>query len=717
MNHDMRVMRRLVFGFLLALSVLPALGAHTQVRLVLSHESARPGEVITAGIHLKMDAGWHTYWRNGGDSGAPTSIEWTLPQGVTAGDIQWPLPEKLDSEGLFTFVYHKDVVLLVPLTVGAGVAAGEVEFKAKVSWLECEKLCVTGNGDVTARLNVGDSKASSDAKLISDWKLKIPAPKSGLAVRAGWENAAKGDSRPLLVEWTAGKQAKSADFFPYESEKFMVKAATEPLKAAGGATRLRLSVEKLASWPTEISGVLVELGDDGKPLGAHEVTVPVKATLKAAASDPASASAPISKPPEKSLLLVLAAAFLGGLIMNLMPCVLPVLALKVLSFVQQSQESPAHVRKLSLVYAAGVVISFLILAGIAISIRAAQGSFSWGQQFQNPQFLIVLTTLVMLVALNLFGVFEVALGSNAMSAASVAASREGAGGAFFNGVLAVVLGTSCTAPFLGLALGYALYRSPLDILLTFLMVGVGLAFPYVALSFSPALRRFLPKPGMWMERFKVALGFPVLATAVWLLSLLTTHFGNAGVLWVGLFLTTVAVAAWIFGQFVQRGTQRKGLAAGLAFLLLLAGGAFALEARLQWRSPPEPFLAGVEQKRGPDEIDWRPWSAAAVDAARAASQPAFVDFTADWCLNCQVNKKSSIDIPSVKKRLKEIKAVSLLGDFTRQNKEIAAELKRHGRAGVPLVLVYPADATKSPIVLPELLTPSIVLEALDQAVK
>ena len=710
-------MRRLVFGFLVLLAVLPAHGAHTQVRLVLSHDSAKPGETITAGIHLKMDAGWHTYWRNGGDSGAPTSIEWTLPKGVTAGEIQWPLPERLESEGLFTFVYHKDAVLLVPLTVGAGVAAGELELKAKVAWLECEKLCVTGNGDVTARLNVGDSKASADAKLISEWQLKIPAPKPGLAVRAGWESAAKGDSRPLLVEWTADKQAKSADFFPYENEKFMVKAATEPLKAAGGVTRLRLTVEKLASWPAEISGVLVELGEGGKPLGAHEVTFPVKASLNAGASDPGSASAPISKPPEKSLWLVLAAAFLGGLIMNLMPCVLPVLALKVLSFVQQSQESPAHVRKLSLVYAAGVVISFLILAAIAISIRAAQGSFSWGQQFQNPQFLIVLTTLVMLVALNLFGVFEVTLGSGTMSAASAAASREGAGGAFFNGVLAVVLGTSCTAPFLGLALGYALYRSPVEILITFLMVGVGLAFPYVALSFSPALRRFLPKPGMWMERFKVALGFPVLATAIWLLSLLTAHFGNGGVLWAGLFLTIVAVAAWIFGQFVQRGTQRKGLALGIAILLLAAGVGYALENRLQWRSPPELELANTGGKRGPDEIDWQPWSAAAVESARAAGHPVFVDFTADWCLNCQVNKKSSIDIPSVKKRLKEIKATTLLGDFTRQNKEIAAELKRHGRAGVPLVLMYPANASQPPIVLPELLTPSIVLEALDAAVK
>jgi thiol:disulfide interchange protein DsbD len=699
----MRLMRRFVFGLLLVLAALPSRAAHTQARLVLSHESAKPGEIIMVGIHLKMDKGWHTYWRNGGDSGAPTSIEWTLPKGVTAGEIQWPLPEKYSVEGETTFIYHDEAVLLVPLKLDANLQPGKLELKAKVSWLECEKACVPGEATVNGTLANGDTKPSADAAAFDAWREKIPQPKPDHGVRARWESAAKGDSRPLLIEWTADKLAKETDFFPYESDKFTVQAATETVRLADGEARLRKAVNKLSDWPQQISGVLVERGEGGKLLGARDVTIAIKA-VAGAAQNPAASDGSAAIAQNKPLPLLLGAAFLGGLILNLMPCVLPVLALKVLSFVQQTQESPARVRALSLVYGAGVTVSFLILAGIAIAVRATQGSFSWGQQFQNPQFLVAITTLVTLMALNLFGVFEITLGSGAMGAASQIASKEGAAGAFFNGVVAVVLGTSCTAPFLGLALGYALYRSPLEIVLTFVAVGAGLAFPYVALSFFPALRRFLPKPGLWMERFKVALGFPVLGTGVWLLSQMPTHFGKGGALWVGLFLLTVAVAAWIFGQFIQRGTSRKGLAAAAAVLLLAGGYAVALEHELNWRSPK-------------DADEWQPWSTAAVESARAAARPVFVDFTADWCLNCKLNFKSSINIPSVRKRLDEIKAVTLLGDFTRKNPAIAAELKRHERAGVPLVLVYPKDATKPPIVLPELLTPSIVLDALDQAAK
>lgn len=715
----MRFMRRWVVGLMLVLAALPLRAAHTTARLVLSHESARPGETITAGVHLKMDKGWHTYWRNGGDSGMPTSIEWSLPKGVTTGEIQWPLPEKYSIKDETTFIYHDDVVLLVPITLAADAPAGKLELKAKVAWLECEQACVPGNANVSASLTVGESKPSGEAMLLSDWKAKVPQPKPGLAASAAWAGAAKGDFRPLNLEWTADKLTKDADFFPHASDKFTIKAATELLAAADGAVRLRKSVEKLESWPKEVAGVLVERGEGGKLIGAHEATIviqppgfrstpgtrgSVSVPTGTQATDPAVSTPSAAPPPEKSLALLLGAAFLGGLILNLMPCVLPVLALKVLSFVQQSQEAPARVKQLSLVYAAGVIVSFLILAGVAIGIRASQGDFSWGQQFQSPQFLVVLTTLVTLMGLNLFGVFEITLGGGTMDKANQLATREGAAGAFFNGVFAVVLGTSCTAPFLGLALGYALTQSPAIIVVTFLMVGVGLAFPYVALSFFPALRRFLPRPGTWMEQFKIALGFPVIGTAIWLLSQMPTHYGKGGALWMGLFLVAVAAAVWIFGQFIQRGTRHKKLAVSLAAVVLAGGYVVALERELSWRAP-----------RVAEE--WQPWSARAVEDARAAGRPVFVDFTADWCLNCKLNFKSSINIPSVRKRLKEIDAVTLLGDFTRQDKAIAAELKRHGRAGVPLVLVYPKDKDKEPIVLPELLTPSIVLDALDQAAK
>lgn len=709
----MRVMQRWLATLGLVGAALSAGAANTTVKLVLSHDSARAGETVMAGVVLRMEKGWHTYWRNGGDSGAPTEIAWTLPPGVTAGEIQWPVPERYETEGLFTYVYHDEVVLLVPLRLAANARSGAFELKAKVSWLECEKLCVAANGDVAAKFSIGaESKASKDAALLEAAKKKLPATKPDSNPRAAWQGAAKDDTRPLRIEWTADPAAKAVDFFPFASDKFQVKTTNESAKVADGKVELVRGVVQLdKTWPNEIGGLLIEKDAGGKTLGAYEATLKIGGA-RAAASTPATATVK-----KKSLPAVLGLGFLGGLILNLMPCVLPVLALKVLSFVQQSQESAARVRFLGLVYGAGVLASFLVLAGIVIAVKRATGIASWGMQFQNPQFLVGVTVLVTLMALNLFGVFEVTLSSRTLGAAGELASREGAAGAFFNGVVAVVLGTSCTAPFLGLALGYALAQEAPVIVATFAAVAVGLAFPYVLLSFVPALKRFLPRPGVWMERFKVALGFPVLATALWLLSQMSTHFGADGLLWMGLFLVTLAVAAWVFGQFVQRGTTRRGLAAAVSVFLLLVGYAVALEGELKWRSPAEPAAVGAIKKRDPNGIDWQGWNPQMVADARAAGRVVFVDFTADWCLNCQANKRTSIEIPSVRQRLKELDALPLLGDFTRKNPLIAEELKSHGRAGVPLVLVYPKDASKPPIVLPEILTPSIVLDALDQAAK
>ncbi|MEY2410080.1 MAG: hypothetical protein QOF48_2750 [Verrucomicrobiota bacterium] len=706
----MQFIARMLLAATVALAPPLAHGANTEARLVLSHDTAGAGETITAGIHLQMKAGWHTYWRNGGDSGDATRIVWELPAGITAGAIQWPLPEKMEDAGFFSFVYHTEVVLLVPLTLASNLPAGSLELKAKVSWLECEKLCVPGSGPVAATVVVGPSKPSQHAAFIDSWRAKVPVSKPDLDARATFEPATNDDSRTMLIDWNAAPSTQDADFFPYVAETYTVKAATESLKNSGGAIRLRKTVEKIKEWPVQVAGVLVEKGAANKLLGAYEVSIPIRGKMPSGGVKSGQ-----FVPPKKSLLTLLASAFLGGLILNLMPCVLPVLALKVLGIVQQSQSSPSRVRWLGIAYGAGVLVSFHALAGIIIAVKQVQGTASWGMQFQNPQFLVAITTLVTLMALNLFGVFEVTLSSGAMGAASQLASKEGLPGAFFNGVVAVILGTSCTAPFLGLAIGYAIPQPSWVIILTFAMVGAGLAFPYVALSFFPPLRRFLPKPGTWMERFKVALGFPVLATAVWMLSLLTPHFGSSGPLWMGLFLVSVAVAVWILGQFVQRGGSRKGIAVAVAVAVLAGGYVFALENKLQWRSPAEPDAAGQAARPKPGEIDWKPWSQEAVENARAKGRVVFVDFTADWCLNCQANKKTSIEIDSVRKRLKELDAVTLLADFTRTSKAIAAELQRHGRAGVPLVLVYPKDAEKPPIVLPELLTPSIVLDALEQA--
>ena len=398
-----------------------------------------------------------------------------------------------------------------------------------------------------------------------------------------------------------------------------------------------------------------------------------------------------------------------------MPCVLPVIALKIFGFVAQAHEAPARVRKLGIIYGLGVLFSFLILAGIVIGVQSAGRLASWGMQFGNPYFLVGMVVLVTLVALNLFGLFEVTLGGGAMGSASELASKEGASGAFFNGILATALATPCSAPFLAGALGFAFAQPAPVIVLMFLSVGAGLAAPYVILSFQPAWLKFLPKPGAWMERFKNAMGFPMLATAIWLLSLVSRHYGTGGVLWIGIFLVFVALAAWTWGEFVQRGTKRKGLAMLLSLTFLAGGYVLALEKQLHWRTPPT-ITAGKIQIE-PGGIAWQPWSRDAVDKARAERRPVFVDFTADWCVTCQANKKTSIEIESVRKKLEEIGAITLLGDYTLVPDDITQELKRFGRAAVPLVLVYPKDPAKPPVELPAILTPGIVLDALNNAAK
>jgi thiol:disulfide interchange protein DsbD len=339
---------------------------------------------------------------------------------------------------------------------------------------------------------------------------------------------------------------------------------------------------------------------------------------------------------------------------------------------------------------------------------------SWGMQMSSPQFVVLLTILITLVALNLFGLFEVTLGAVGAAAGSVA-SREGAGGAFFNGVLATVLATPCTAPFLAPALGFAFTQTAAVIVLMFVTVALGLALPYVVLSWNPRLLRFLPKPGSWMEKFKVAMGFPMLATAIWLFTVSYEYYGDR-ILWFGIFLTVLAMAIWVFGEFFQRGIKRRGLALGIAGGLALGGVVFGLEGQMQWRIPTDPSTAKADVVQDfPGGIRWHRWSPEAVAKTREAGRPVLVDFTAKWCATCIWNKKTSIDIESVRTVLagKNIKAFR--ADYTRRPDYITEELRRWGRAGVPLVLVFPSDKTRQPRLLPELLSADTVLTSLNEA--
>ena len=713
-------MRRfgIIFAVCFCLAAISTHAAHTQVRLILSASTARPGDTVLAGVDLKMEPDWHTYWKNPGAAGLATKIEWQLPPGVTAGEIQWPLPEKLPPAEVTTYGYDGEVVLLVPLKLAPDLKPGPLDLKAKVSWLECKEACVPGSGSVEATLNIGEqTKTSSDAATIESWKSKTPKILTNLVARAWWEKPVNGDTRPLIIEWSAFLKdqpptynirliTEGSDFFPDANNNFEILPATENLSSNPLDVYWRKLVKKYeGDWPKEISGVIVT--KSGNVRTGLEVKLPVSDKAPAvgktilpesSAGVPPAGTGGTPALPLQPLWQMLLYAFIGGLILNIMPCVLPVIALKILGFVGESRSDPRHVRKLGLVYALGVLVSFLALAAIVIGVKAAGHRAGWGMQFGSPVFVVCLTTLVTLVALNLFGVFEVTLGGRALDAAGGLASKHGAAGAFFNGLLTTVLATSCTAPVLATALGFAFRETAPVILMMFLAVGVGLAAPYVVLSWNPAWLKFLPKPGAWMEKFKIAMGFPMLATAVWLFLLAAGNFDKSRTLWFGLFLVALGLAAWIWGEFVQRGTKCRGLARIVSILLAVGIGTYAF-------------------CQTPDQIEWHSWSTAAVAKAQAAGRPVFVDFTADWCVNCQVNKKTSIEIPSVRAKLKSMNAVALLGDYTRFPDNITTELNRFSRAGVPLVLVYPRDPAAPPIVLPEILTPGIVLDALDRAAR
>ncbi len=701
----------------------------TQARLVLAADSTPAGQTVMAGIQLTMEPGWHIYWRHSGESGSPTTVTWSLPSGVTAGELQWPVPEKMTESDLTTYVYQKEVTLLAPLTLAKDLPRGSLVLKAKVTWLECEQQCVPGETEVQASLNIGDANTNSaQAGLLNQWQHRLPKQDPNIKVQARWDQPPGGTARALVLEWTSANAPAFADFFPYPSRTYELQPAVALLPPEAGKARMRLVVKKSGdAWPSSITGLLVAGTGTSKLTEASSSstqTIPAATEdarslayeIKLEIPEAAYSMAPAADANSPSLLLMLVYAFLGGLVLNVMPCVLPVIALKILGFVNQSKEAPRQVLKLGLIYAAGVLTSFLVLAGLVIGLNSTGHKAGWGMQLGNPQFLVILTVLVTLVALNLFGLFEINPGSKVLGVAGDLSAREGSSGAFFNGILATVLATPCTAPFLGTALGFAfLVKSPLVLTLIFLTVGLGLSAPYVILSWQPGWLKYLPKPGGWMEKFKVAMGFPMLGTAVWLFNLTPRHYGRKTVLWLGLFLVIVALTAWIYGEFIQRGRRGKALAAVIILLLLAADCGYVLEGQLHWRSPVAEARDPGSLKESADGIDWQRWSAAAVAKARAEGHPVFVDFTADWCTTCQVNKKISIEIPSVRTKLKEINAVSLLGDYTTLPPEITTELNRYSRAGVPLVLVYPKQADRPAIVLPEVLTPQRVLNALEQA--
>ena len=706
-------MKRLLLSFLIltagALQAQDELGsllgppeddfsAKTKVDLLLEPAEAKPGTTVIVGLHLRMPDHWHTYWQNPGDSGDSTKMTWeNLPEGITAGAIQWPVPEKVEWLEMFTYAYHHDVLLMIPLTLSADLKPGEYKLKGKAVWLECEESCLPGDKQVAATLMVGEAtKPGPNRELFETWRKKLSDTSVLPTITASWTGKPVEGKREIAIEAPFGKGAVVA-FIPDSAKDKAWSISHDSVQVIEmKQTLIRKTVEsEQGEWPAVISGVLrVEL--DGEVQGYRtEVQI---------GDGEETAGGTVTAEPVQSIWLILGGAFLGGLILNIMPCVLPVISLKILGFVQQSQESPERVRKLGLTYALGVWASFLALAGVLISAKNSTQMASWGMQMQSPYFNLVLLLVVVLVALNLFGVFEVTLGGSTMTKASELSSRGGFMGAFFNGVLATALATPCTAPFLAGAMGVALTQGQGTIIAAMSAVAFGLASPYVILSFRPDWLKFLPKPGDWMVQFKMIMGFPMLAAGIWILSFTGPMFGKAGVLWLGVLLVFVALAAWVFGEFKQRAASMSLRPLVACGVLLLSGYGLAMEWGLDWR------------KTRNDSIQWTAWSPEAEQKALTAGKVVLIDFTADWCITCKANKRTSIEIDSVRAVLKERGVVTMTGDYTNKDPRITKVLHDHRRSGVPLVLVYSSGENK-PEVLPVMLTPQIVLDALENAGK
>ena len=664
--------------------------AKTKVSLLVEPAMAKAGDAVDVALHLKMPGGWHTYWRNPGENGMPTTIKWILPEGISAGAIRWPVPEKVEWLEMFTYAYHHEALLIIPLTLSADLAPGEYTLVGKVEWLECEETCLPGEAKVSAKLVVGsETKAGSHAGLFQKWRMRWPVKNEMPQLPAAWAGAAnaKGERTVRLTVPVSGRDVK-VHFLPYATtgKKWEIAHTTKLTKGETKFTLSKIITSKDGEWPTELRGV-VRFEVNGKVTG-HETAF----QIGEAEGDP-----------PKSLWYILSFAFIGGLILNIMPCVLPVISLKILGFVQQADEAPERVRKLGLTYALGVLFSFLVLAGMMIAVKKSTGMASWGMQMQNPYFNLALMLVVALVALNLFGLFEVTLGGGAMTKANELASREGYIGAFFNGILATALATPCTAPFLAGGMGAALTQSSGVIIVAMSAVAAGLAFPYVLLSFQPGWLKFLPKPGLWMVQFKQIMGFPMLAAAVWILSFTGPMFGKGGVMWLGVLLCVVALAAWMFGEFMQRNVAKSSVPLVAVGVVLVAGYFTTLEWGLDWRNKDE----GVK---------WEVWSPEAVAKAREAGHPVLVDFTADWCLTCKWTKNNAIEVKPVVRKLAEIGGVAFIADWTSKDKVITKALHAHGRGAVPLVLVYPPVGEA--IVLPPVMSsPGKVLEALEKAAR
>ena len=667
-----------------------------EATLIADTKEVSPGRPFTVGIRFKVAKGWHLYWRFPGDSGAAPEVQWTLPKGIHAGPIQWPLPHLLKSEGdLFTHVYEGDLLLPVEFTTEQTLEGNSIELKAALKWYVCAETCLPGDAEVSLSLPISIGEAQpANQDLFADWRAKLPR-KDPAPFKSDWTRT--DGAAFLTLEGISDSDA--VEVFPIPPQGTTAEhPEVEPPTAEGGKRyKIRFKTESPARDPWS---VLVVVQSANGARNGWEILATSKAS-PTATKDQSTAKGSVAERPSRPLAGVLWAAFLGGLLLNLMPCVLPVIALKIFTFTQQAGQDPRKVLRLGLSFCAGVLVFFLGLAAAVIMLQQAGRTLNWGFQFQNPWILLGLISALFVFGLNLLGVFEITLSSGTNQTLSQLASKEGHLGAFLHGMFTTLLGTSCTAPYLGVTLGFAVSQPPAIVVAIFLTIGTGMSLPYLLLTSNPRLLRLLPKPGAWMERLKQAMGFLILGVAVWLLDILGMASGVAAISGACAFLLCLGIGCWMIGIW-----RWRLLTLTLALLLAAIGYRFFLHGPLS-----APIPGANSPRDASDAAGWLPYSKEKLASALAAKQPVFVDFTADWCLNCKVNERVTLSNSEVLAAFRDKGVVMLKADWTRGDISITEELNRYGSVGVPFYLLHRPDS-EEPVTFPEILRPQMLLDAL-----
>jgi thiol:disulfide interchange protein len=653
-----------------------------------------PGKPFTVGLLLRMAPGWHTYWKFSGDAGLPTEIKWTLPTGWKVGDIQWPIPLKtIDPGDIQTYGYQDEVLLLQEVTPPANIDNSPVKLSAQADWLVCEKICIPGGANLVLDLPTSTSSEPKNTDLFARYRRLLPQnfPDSKTAA-ADWSR----NGSDLVLKVTSATLANypSVDFFPIPQGSTVVGHPAVQSKDAEGVT-FRIPVESSDKNLSSMPGLIVfAQHENGNDRAAWELlTTQVVSSIKPPA-------------PARGLATFLLFGFIGGFILNLMPCVLPVISLKIFGFIQQAGQSRQKIFRSGLAFTAGIFAWFVGLALLLIALKAAGRDVTWGGfQFTNAYFVLGLSVIVLVFALNLFGVFEISLPQALTRGLLASSERNDNLGSFFQGVFATVLATPCTAPFLGTALGFAFSQSAPVILLMFVAIAAGMSAPYFLLSAQPAWLRFLPQPGPWMVHVKQFMGFLLLATLLFLLYVLGAQRGLDGAIWASCFLLVLAIACWMKGAFVipAASATKRVVSIVIMLALVIASGAYFIGDKFK--------SSKVEISQTGPGGDWQAFTPERLQAERDQGHAVFVDFTAAWCLTCKFNEKAVLENSEVRDAFQRHGVVKMKADWTNGDPVITKLLQQFGRPGVPLYVLYPGKS-QEPIVFPELLTKNILLDKL-----